>query len=96
MPGHPCRRGDTVADTSVAYTPDLKEQLGRIRRAREESEKFVAEQKKLMAEQSKLAAEAPKLERDRMLAPWQIALSGMAAGAAFFGAGAAFVKLLGS
>ena len=31
-----------------------------------------------------------------MLAPWQIALSGMAAGAAFFGAGAAFVKLIGS
>lgn len=77
-----------MADAINALTPDLEEQLGRIRRAREESEKFVAEQKKL-------TAEAAKLDRDRMLAPWQIALSGMAAGAAFFGAGAAFVKILG-
>jgi hypothetical protein len=77
-----------MADAVNALTPDLEEQLGRIRRAREESEKFVAEQRKL-------TAEAAKLDRDRMLAPWQIALSGMAAGAAFFGAGAAFVKILG-
>ncbi|WP_348644184.1 hypothetical protein [Methylobacterium sp. WL120] len=49
-----------------------------------------------MAESRKLEHEARKLERDRMLAPWRIALSGMAAGAAFFGAGAAFVKLIGS
>lgn len=77
-----------MADAVNALNPDLEEQLGRIRRAREESEKFVAEQKKL-------TAEAAKLDRDRMLAPWQIALSGMAAGAAFFGAGAAFVKILG-
>ncbi|GJD42517.1 hypothetical protein AFCDBAGC_0355 [Methylobacterium cerastii] len=49
-----------------------------------------------MAESMKLEHEARKLERDRMLAPWQIALSGMAADAAFFGAGAAFVKLIGS
>lgn len=85
-----------MTDTPIpAYTPDLEEQLDRIRRAREESETFVADQQKLMAEQSKLAAEALKFERDRMLAPWQIALSGMAAGAAFFGPGAAFVELLG-
>ncbi|WP_267422447.1 hypothetical protein [Methylobacterium sp. GC_Met_2] len=42
-----------------------------------------------------MIAEAAKLERERALAPWQVALAGMAAGAAFFGAGAAFVKLLG-
>ncbi|WP_027171932.1 hypothetical protein [Methylobacterium sp. 10] len=77
-----------MADAVSPLTPDLEEQLGRIRRAREESEKFVAGQKKL-------TAEALKLDRDRRLAPWQIALSGMAAGAAFFGAGAAFVKILG-
>ncbi|MGU3663574.1 hypothetical protein ACLBX9_05225 [Methylobacterium sp. A49B] len=40
-------------------------------------------------------AEAAKLERDRALAPWQVALAGTTAGAAFFGAGVAFVKLLG-
>jgi hypothetical protein len=77
-----------MADAATPLTTDLEEQLGRIRRAREESEKFVAEQRKL-------TAEAMKLERDRMLAPWQIALSGMAAGAALFGAGAAFIKILG-
>ncbi|KQP41763.1 MULTISPECIES: hypothetical protein [unclassified Methylobacterium] len=77
-----------MADAVSPLTPDLEEQLGGIRRAREASEKFVAEQKKL-------TAEALKLDRDRMFAPWQIALSGMAAGAAFFGAGAAFVKILG-
>lgn len=78
-----------MAEGAIPLTPDLEEQIGQIRRAREESEKFVAEQKKLMAE-------AMKLERDRMLAPWQIALSGMAAGAALFGAGAAFIKLIGA
>ncbi|GJE17829.1 hypothetical protein [Methylobacterium marchantiae] len=76
-----------MADAISPLTSDLEDQLGRIRRAREESEKFVAEQKKLMVE-------ALKLDRDRMLAPWQIAPSGMAAGAAFFSAGAAFVKIL--
>jgi hypothetical protein len=77
-----------MAEGAIPLTPDLDEQIGRIRRAREESEKFVAKQRKLMAE-------AMKLERDRMLAPWQVALSGMAAGAAFFGAGAAFIKIIG-
>jgi hypothetical protein len=45
--------------------------------------------------QIKLAAEAAKLGRDRSLAPWQVALSGMTAGAALFGAGAAFITLIG-
>ena len=40
--------------------------------------------------------EARTLERDRMPAPWQIALSGLAAGAAFFDAGAAIVEPIGS
>lgn len=77
-----------MADATTPLTTDLEQQLDRIRRAREESEKFVAEQRKL-------TAEAMKLERDRMLAPWQVALSGMTAGAALFGAGAAFIKILG-
>ena len=77
-----------MAEGAIPLTPDLEEQIGRIRRTREESEKFVAEQRKLMAK-------AMKRERDRMLAPWQVALSGMAAGAALFGAGAAFIKIIG-
>lgn len=85
-----------MADTAAPHPTDREELVGRIRRQREESEKFVAEQKKLMAEAMKLEHGSRTLERDRMLAPWQIALSGMAAGAAFFGAGAAFIKLIGS
>jgi hypothetical protein len=78
-----------MADVVSLLTPDLEEQPGRIRRVREESETFVAEQKKH-------TAKSLKLDRGRMPAPWRIALSGMAAGAAFFGAGTAFVKILGS
>jgi hypothetical protein len=50
---------------------DLREQISRIDRQREETLKFTAEQHKLMAEQSKLASESRKLDRDRGLAPWQ-------------------------
>ncbi|MGU3406662.1 hypothetical protein [Methylobacterium brachiatum] len=60
-----------------------------------ETETFVAEQRKLIAEQSKLQAEALKIGRDRLLGPFSIGFAGMAAAAAFFGAGAAFVKQLG-
>lgn len=41
---------------------DIQEQIVRIKRAQQESDKFVAEQRKLMAE-------ADKLRRDRFLAP---------------------------
>jgi hypothetical protein len=67
---------------------DLEEQIARIRRAREESEKFVAEQKKLTAEHDKLFAEALKLQRDRLLSPWLLiaatigGLGGLTAGVA--------------
>ncbi len=59
---------------------NLREELGRIDRQREETLKFVAEQHKLVAETTKLGAEAAKfisearkLDRDRGLAPWQAA-----------------------
>ena len=47
------------------------------------------------AQVRKLLAEALKFERERQIAPWQIMVSGMAAGAAVFGAGAAFWKVFG-
>ena len=75
-----------MAEVSTPDSLDLAEQITRVFRAMDESQKFVAEQKTLMAEAAK---------RDRALAPWQVALAGMTAGAAFFGAGVAFVKLLG-
>jgi hypothetical protein len=67
----------------MTATPlDLDEQIERIRRSREESDKFVAEQKKLMAEaaklsakQAKLYAEGLKLNRDRWIAPVVVAVT---------------------
>lgn len=89
IPG-PDRETFPMADASL----DTAEQVARVLRSIEETQKFVAEQRKLMSEQAKLQAEAAKMERDRALAPWQIVVASMAAGAAFFGAGAAFIKLL--
>ena len=80
---------DTVAPASLDYAG----QVARVLRSNAETEKFVAEQRKLIAEQSKLQAETLKIGRDRLLAPLSIGFAGIAA--ALFGAGAAFVKLLG-
>lgn len=72
---------------------DFQEQVVRINRMIEESQKFAAEQ-------HKLTGEALKLERDRaiipwQIVPWQIVATLLGAGAALFGAGAAFVKVIG-
>ena len=48
---------------------DLKEQIGRMELAQEETRKFAAEQHKLAAETLRLGAETAKLSRDRLLAP---------------------------
>ncbi|MDI2072455.1 hypothetical protein ABIF68_006160 [Bradyrhizobium japonicum] len=73
---------------SEATTMDQQEQVARIERMQEETRKFVAEQHKLMAERGKLS-------RDIVLAPWQLVVTTLTAGAALFGAGAAFMKLVG-
>jgi hypothetical protein len=51
---------------------DIREQIARIDRAREETLKFTAEQ-------HKLTAEAAKLGPDRLLAPW-LAIVGLIGG----------------
>jgi len=61
-------------------TMDQQEQVARIERMQEETRKFFAETR--------------KIDRDRALAPWQVAIGGMTAGAALFGAGAAFTKFV--
>ena len=71
-----------MSDT-VPNQLDLREQLARIDRS-------IAETAKYAAEQRKLEAEARNFDRNR----WQIVVTAMAAGAALFGAGAAFLKLL--
>ncbi|MHC2578018.1 hypothetical protein ACVI1J_009890 [Bradyrhizobium diazoefficiens] len=73
---------------SEATTMDQQEQVARIERMQEETRKFVAEQHKLMAERGKLS-------RDIVLTPWQLVVTTLTAGAALFGAGAAFMKLVG-
>jgi hypothetical protein len=92
-----------MADAASPATFDIEAQRAPNQRAQEAMNTFAAEQHKLMAEAAKLAAEqlkksgeAAKLGRDGALAPGQVALSGMAAGAASFGAGAAFTELLGA
>ncbi len=72
----------------MSATNPIEENTIAIRRMLAESDKFAAEQRKL-------GAEADKLMRDRQLAPWQVAISGMTAGAALFAAGAAFMRFLG-
>jgi hypothetical protein len=72
----------------MSATHPADENLITIRRMLAESDKFVAEQRKL-------SAEASKMDRERHLAPWQLVVTSMGAGAALFAAGAAFLKLLG-
>ena len=80
---------------------DMQRELIRIERDRAETQKLVAESGKLLAEQhklnaenGKLLAEQHKLSRDTSLAPWQMALTGMATGAALFAAGVALMRVL--
>ena len=77
-----------MSDAAAPTSLDIAEQVARVLRSNEETQKFVAEQKTLMAE-------AAKYERDRAISVWQVAVSCLAAGAALFGAGVAFIKLLG-
>jgi len=81
---------------------DVSEQIARIDRAIVEQAKLAAEERKLAAERIKLEAEqlkfnaeASKMLRDRALAPAAMIISALTAGAALFGAGAAFMKLFG-
>ncbi len=65
---------------------DLEEQLVRIRRNAEKSEKFSAETRKLVAEMT-------KAQSDLRYQPWFILFQGALATAALMGAGIAFAKL---
>lgn len=68
---------------------NIREQIARIDRAieenakaRVEAAKLAVEREKLAAETTKLTAEALKLARDRAVAPWQVIVAAVAAGAA--------------
>ena len=74
--------------TDTTGNIDAQDQLSRIERMNAETRKFVEEALKLQAE-------ARKLGRDASIAPFTVILGTLTAGAALFGAGAAFVKLLG-
>ena len=72
---------------------DIQEQITRIDRAIAETAKYAAEQRKLASEAAKLDAEARLFDRNRWQV-WQIVITSMGTGAALFGAGAAFIKIL--
>ncbi len=74
---------------------ELQDALARIQKSGAETQKLLDEATKLRAEELKLRAEAANFERDRGLQPWQVFATLLGAGAAFFAAGAAFVKLMG-
>jgi negative regulator of sigma E activity len=71
-----------------------------VSRLNAETEKLLAEARKLDAENVKLTAERHKLEAehdklrfDRQLAPWQMAVGGLAAGGGVVAATIALTKL---
>lgn len=66
---------------------DLQEQLVRIRRAVEESEKFSAETRKIVAEMI-------KAQTDVKFQPWVILFQGALASAALVGSGIAIAKFV--
>lgn len=81
---------------------DVREQLARIDHMIAETQKSQIEQLKLqsesqkyLAEQMKLQSEARKLERDRSMAPWQIAVVTMGGLAALLGGVLTILKGLG-
>ncbi|MCS3895156.1 hypothetical protein M2171_004289 [Bradyrhizobium japonicum USDA 38] len=63
-------------------TMHQQEQIARIDRAQEEIRKFAAEQRALIAKDARSL--------------WLFPVGGMVAGAALFGAGMAFMKLMGT
>ena len=74
--------------------------LARIKRSNAETEKFIEESYKLRMEEMKLRSESYKLQneafkmqRERAFYPFVAMASALTAGAALFGAGAAFAKL---
>lgn len=56
----------------------------------------LAEIDRTQAETRKLLAEHLKMTRERAMLPWQVAVSGMAAGGALVGGTVALMKVLGA
>ncbi len=90
-----------MADALAPAAFDDAAPVARVLRSNAETEQFVAEPRKLIDEQTELQAGAATLPaetlkrgRDQVLAALSVGYAGMAAAAAFIGAGAAFVRLL--
>jgi hypothetical protein len=83
-----------MAGSASPGTFAIEEPRARIEPAHGTTRKSVAGQGELIAEQATRAAEAAKRKHDRNRLPRRAARSGMTAGAALCGAGAAFIGLL--
>jgi hypothetical protein len=68
---------------------DLREKLAHI-------DQMLADHDRSRAHIEQLAADRDRKRQEITYAPWIAIFTGMGAGAAFFAAGAAFVKILGS
>lgn len=66
-----------------------------IRQALAQIDRTQAETRKLLAEQGKLISEQGKLNRERAALPFQVMISGMAAGGALVAGTVALMKVLG-
>ncbi len=67
---------------------NMREQLARI-------DNLLASTQKRLREHSNIEADTEVKRRSYELAPWQVVATVFGGGAAFFAAGAAFVKLVG-
>ena len=79
-----------MSDAAADYTDrlNLREQIARIDRSLDEAAKE-------RSERAKLDAEASKLYRDRLLAPFALAITSIGAGAALFAAAQALLRMTG-
>jgi hypothetical protein len=68
---------------------DLREQIVRI-------DHMLADHQRIYADMRRIDADRDRKRQEIKLAPWALVITGMTAGAAFFGAGFALAKLFGS
>jgi hypothetical protein len=74
---------------------DLREELAHIDQMLADIEHKQADRRRMDAQIDQANADHDRKRQEIMLAPWALVLSGFTAGAAFFAAAVAFVRLFG-
>ena len=78
------------------FTLDIREQVARIDSLLADTNQALVNAGKLRDESAKLREEAAKFSRDRSLAPWSMVIAILGGASAFFAAGLAVAKYLGT